>query len=381
MKGDKKNNSPFEYERHNNRLKLVPIEAMTIKNASAYEDNFKIDKELSGLQTLEINFGKIPDFDSYFIIFTNSLQAYCKENNIEFETSGMTEELKQFKKVVDSGKPAEKKQEEEIHLLKNYIQHIGRIHINLAKDSYELIEFFGLMMAKSFRLLYKPGAMRWQDFPFHFTRTGVNAVPITVLIVFLIGIISGYQGSLQLEQFGADIYIADLVGISITRELSPLMVAILVAGRSGSAFSAELGTMKVSEEVDALKSLGFDIFHFLIQPRVLAVTLAMPILTLICNIAGIAGGLVAAITTLDLTISAYMNELQIAVGIWDVMTGLIKSVVFGFLIATIGCFRGLQVSGGAESVGKYTTTSVVSGVFMIIFVDSIFVFIFQALGI
>ncbi|MFP4370507.1 MAG: MlaE family ABC transporter permease [Candidatus Kapaibacterium sp.] len=381
MKGDKKNNSPFEYERHNNRLKLVPIEAMTIENASAYEDNFKIDKELSGLQTLEINFGKIPDFDSYFIIFTNSLQAYCKENNIEFETSGMTEELKQFKKVVDSGKPAEKKQEEEIHFLKNYIQHIGRIHINLAKDSYELIEFFGLMMAKSFRLLYKPGAMRWQDFPFHFTRTGVNAVPITVLIVFLIGIISGYQGSLQLEQFGADIYIADLVGISITRELSPLMVAILVAGRSGSAFSAELGTMKVSEEVDALKSLGFDIFHFLIQPRVLAVTLAMPILTLICNIAGIAGGLVAAITTLDLTISAYMNELQIAVGIWDVMTGLIKSVVFGFLIATIGCFRGLQVSGGAESVGKYTTTSVVSGVFMIIFVDSIFVFIFQALGI
>jgi phospholipid/cholesterol/gamma-HCH transport system permease protein len=223
--------------------------------------------------------------------------------------------------------------------------------------------------------------VRWIDLPDIFTKNGVMAVPITVLIVFLIGLISGYQGALQLRQFGADIFIADLVGISITRELSPLMVAILVAGRSGSSFAAQIGTMKVSEEIDALTTLGFDKHDYLVLPRVLAITFAMPILVLICNLVGVIGGLVAAITTLDITLSGYINQLQVALRLGDIFSGLIKSIIFGFLISLVGCYKGLSASGGAESVGKITTGSVVISVFLIIFVDALFTFLLSALGI
>jgi phospholipid/cholesterol/gamma-HCH transport system permease protein len=243
------------------------------------------------------------------------------------------------------------------------------------------IEFLGEIILSILNLLIKPKQMRWKDFPFNFTRAGVSAVPITFLILFLIGIITGYQGALQLEQFGADIYIADLIGISIVRELAPLMTAILVAGRSGSAFAAEIGTMKVSEEIDAMMSMGFDPIKFLVLPRVLAVTLAMPLLVILTDLAGIAGGLLAAVGTLDITVAGYVNELQRALSYGDLFTGLGKSMIFGFLVATVGCFRGLQVRGGAESVGRYTTIAVVSGVLSIIVADAVFTFIFQSIGI
>ncbi|MFN3269439.1 MAG: MlaE family ABC transporter permease, partial [Candidatus Kapaibacteriota bacterium] len=221
---------------------------------------------------------------------------------------------------------------------------------------------------------------RWEDFPVLFLKNGVNALPIVSLILLLIGIISGYQGAIQLKQFGADIYIADLIGVSIVRELGPLMTAILVAGRSGSAFAAELGTMKVSEEIDALRSMGFEPFKFLILPRVFAVTLSIPLLTIFGNVAGILGGLISGLSILDITTAGYFTELQIAVDLGDLSSGLLKSIIFGYLVAGIGCFRGLQVKGGAEGVGTATTISVVSGIFAIIIADTIFTFIFDAIG-
>jgi phospholipid/cholesterol/gamma-HCH transport system permease protein len=230
-------------------------------------------------------------------------------------------------------------------------------------------------------LLFHPRQSRLKDFSYHFTHAGVDALPIVVLIVFLIGFISGYQGAVQLHQFGADIYIADLIGISITRELGPLMTAILVAGRSGSAFAAEIGTMKVSEEIDALTSMGFDKIRFLVLPRVLAIICAMPILVIIADVAGIAGGYLSAATSLNITLTGYLNELRTAISYSDIFSGLWKSLVFGYLVGTVGCFRGMQVRGGAESVGKYTTSSVVSSILLIIIADGIFTFFFRALGI
>jgi phospholipid/cholesterol/gamma-HCH transport system permease protein len=176
-------------------------------------------------------------------------------------------------------------------------------------------------------------------------------------------------------------FIANLVGISLTRELAPLMVAILVAGRSGSAFAAEIGTMKVSEEIDALTTMGFDKLEFLVMPRVLSVTLAMPFLVIICNVVGMIGGMIAAVTTLDITMAGYIGRMQMAISLWDIGTGLIKSIMFGFLIASLGCYKGINVKGGADAVGRYTTASVVAGVFLIIVTDAVFTFIFQALGI
>jgi phospholipid/cholesterol/gamma-HCH transport system permease protein len=237
------------------------------------------------------------------------------------------------------------------------------------------------LIIKILILFVNPWKMRWKDFPFQFFRSGVAALPIILLILFLIGLVTGYQGAVQLHQFGADMYIADMVGISITRELGPLMTAIIIAGRSGSSFAAEIGTMKVSEEIDALNSMGFDFMRFLVMPRVMSVLFAMPLLTLFADLAGVLGGLVSALAVLDITLTAYINGLQGALDYGDVMGGLFKSMVFGFLIATVGCFRGMQVSGGAESVGKFTTASVVSGIFLIIVADAVFTFIFTSLGI
>ncbi len=265
--------------------------------------------------------------------------------------------------------------------LYRYIQHIGSNAISVSHKMYEYIEFMGDLFIKMLYIFYKPQTIRWKDFPYHFTRSGVDALFIVLLIVFLIGVITGYQGALQLQRFGADIFIADLIGISITRELAPLMTAILVAGRSGSAFAAEIGTMKVSEEIDALNSLGFDHMTFLVVPRVIAVMFAMPLLTILADAAGIVGGLLAAVTTLDITITGYINQLERALTNAHIFSGILKSIIFGFLVASVGCFSGMQVRGGAESVGKFTTTAVVSGVLLIIIADAVFTFVFQAIGI
>jgi len=308
------------------------------------------------------------------------LKNELEKKKIEFQVSGITKQMQYFINVL-SPKTEKKEFYKKYSLTYEYISNIGDKAKEIFSDGILFVEFLGNLIIRILSLFIWPKRMRWKDFPHHFTETGINAVPITILIVFLIGLISGYQAALQLSQVGADIFIADLVGISITRELAPLMTAILIAGRSGSAFAAEIGTMKVSEEVDALRSMGLDYMHFLVIPRVLSVMLVMPILVLITDLAGIFGGLVAAISTLEITVAGYINQLHRALDFYDIFTGVGKSIVFGFLIAAIGCFRGMQVSGGAESVGKYTTASVVSSIFVIIVFDALFTYIFQILGI
>jgi phospholipid/cholesterol/gamma-HCH transport system permease protein len=350
---------------------------------SIYESNKLLPPKhlLNGLSAVSLDLSLVDDFDSYILIYLDKLKIIAQENSAKLEIRGMSKKIESFVNALRAKNAAVNDTKSDKSAFYLYVAEIGDNFRQKAKDIYSFIEFLGELITGLAKLIIKPTGIRWKDFPHHFSKAGVFAVPITVLIVFLIGLISGYQGAVQLAQFGADIFIADLVGISITRELSPLMVAILVAGRSGSAFAAEIGTMKVAEEIDALNSMGYNIISFLVLPRVLAVTLAMPLLTMLCNIAGIGGGLIAALSTLDITISGYLNELQLAVGIGDIVSGLIKSIIFGFLVATIGCYRGLQVTGGAESVGKFTTASVVTGVFLIIFTDAIFTFIFQVLNI
>jgi phospholipid/cholesterol/gamma-HCH transport system permease protein len=319
-------------------------------------------------------------YDSYIVLIINRLKKHCLDNGIEFRLSGTTPSLDDFLRVMlasDGKSIAHKKQRSPLY---RYIVNVGENAVSIWHKTYDYLAFMGDLSVKMLYMFFKPGSIRWKDLPFYFTRSGVDALFIVLLIVFLIGVITGYQGALQLQRFGADIFIADLIGISITRELAPLMTAILVAGRSGSAFAAEIGTMKVSEEIDALNSLGFDHMTFLVVPRVIAVMLAMPLLTILADVAGIAGGLLTAVTTLDITIVGYINQLDRALTYGHVFSGLIKSVVFGFLVASVGCFSGMQVRGGAESVGKFTTTAVVSGVLLIIISDAIFTFLFQAIN-
>ncbi len=260
---------------------------------------------------------------------------------------------------------------------KNFVLKVGEGSLQVLRDAYELISFTGELVIGLWDAFRHPGRVRWRETWLYMERTGVDGVPIVVLISFLMGLITAFQAAVQLTQFGADIFVANLVGLSITRELGPLMTAIIAAGRSGAAFAAEIGTMKVSEEVDALTTMGLDRTRFLVTPKVLALVVMLPCLTIVADLVGILGGLVVAVAGMDLPAPVYFRQLRAAVTAWDVISGLVKTVAFAVLIAGVGCLRGFQASTGAESVGRITTSAIVAAIFLIILADAVFTVIFH----
>ena len=221
---------------------------------------------------------------------------------------------------------------------------------------------------------------RWPETFRQMVRIGVESLPIVFLIAGSVGMIVALQAATQLRRVGATIYVADLVGVSLTRELGPLMTAIIIAGRSGSAIAAELGTMKVSEEVDALVAMGLDPVEYLALPRILAMAIMLPCLTTLADVVGILGGVVVAWVSLGIPVGNYLEQTLKALMLKDLFSGLIKSGVFAVIIAGVGCYQGFQVEGGAEGVGRRTTASVVASIFLIIAADLVFTLIFYVLG-
>lgn len=259
------------------------------------------------------------------------------------------------------------------------LDQIGREAISLLGEN-KGFDFVGDLALAGLQAVRRPRMVNWRDVPLLMERAGADGLPIVLMINFLVGLVTAFQAAIQLKQFGANIFVADLVGLSMTRELAPLMTAIIVAGRSGAAFSAELGTMRVDEEIDALRTLGLDPYHFLVFPRVIALLLVLPLLTILADVAGIAGGLLVALLRLDLTFTAYLVETQSTVHAWDVFSGILKTVFFGTSIALIACAKGLATSGGAEGVGRATTSAVVTSLFAIVVLDAIFTVLFNAFG-
>ena len=255
---------------------------------------------------------------------------------------------------------------------------IGRGTLALVAETKAVMGFLGVSLLGALGLLREPKTANWKAVMPLMDRAGTDALPIVLLINFLVGFVMAFQGAAQLKQFGANVFVADLVGLSVVRELGPLMTAIIVCGRSGASFAAELGTMKVSEEIDALETLGFGPIAYLVLPRVLALMLVMPILTLFADAIGMLGGLVVGIVSLDLTISSYLVETKKAVAFWDVGSGLLKSLVFAMAIAVVSCQQGFATTGGAEGVGRRTTASVVSILFALILIDAAFTVFFYA---
>jgi phospholipid/cholesterol/gamma-HCH transport system permease protein len=247
--------------------------------------------------------------------------------------------------------------------------------VAFVEDIARSITFGGSLISEVVLSILRPSSVRWGDVLLYMKKVGVDGLPILGLISFLLGLIIAFMSSLQLKQFGANMYVASLVAIAMVRELGPIMTAILVAGRSGSAFAAEIGTMKVNEEVDALVTMGFDPVRFLAIPKVFASILVVPLLTFFSDLFGILGGMTVGVLGLDLTIHTYAQQTSWALEVFDVVSGVVKSMVFAVLIAGIGCQRGFQASGGAEAVGNATTSAVVAGLFLIIVADSTFAII------
>lgn len=260
------------------------------------------------------------------------------------------------------------------------VEEIGRSIVDIGHDIYSLVIFVGELATALARAAIKPRAARWRDTLRIAESVGVNAVPIVALIGFLMGLIMAFQAAIPLGQFGAQIFVANLIGLAILRELGPLMTAIVLAGRSGSAFAAELGTMKVREELDALKTMGLEPVPFLVVPRVIAAVLMTPLLTIFADLVGLVGGAVVLLS-LGFPLITFWNQVQLAVGYGDLLGGLAKSFVFGVLVAAIGCLRGLQTQTGASAVGESTTRAVVSGIILIVIADGLFSVIYYYLGI
>ena len=242
------------------------------------------------------------------------------------------------------------------------------------------IAFAGEALVAAFRMLFRPRMFRGAEFLRHLDEIGLRAFPLTLLLGFLIGLILAYQSSIPLKRFGAEIFVPNMVGISLLRELGPLLAGVVLAGRTGSAFAAELGTMTVNEEVNALRIMGIDPMVMLVLPRILAGILVMPVLTLLMNLAGLAG-MTAVMETLGFPWSAVSNQLQQWLSLGDLTGGLFKSACFGLVIAAIGCRAGLSAGFGPRAVGDAATAAVVGGIVAIVAMDGVFAILFFRLGI
>ena len=256
------------------------------------------------------------------------------------------------------------------------VERIGAATFAQAREARELLNFFGLVTITILRTVLHPARVRFTSLVAHIEQVGFNAMPIVGLLSFLIGVVLAYQGADQLRAFGAEIYTINLLGISVLREIGVLLTAILVAGRSGSAYTAEIGTMKVNEEVDAMQVLGLDIIEVLVLPRLGAVVIALPLLVFYSDMAGLAGGAIMSTIALGFSLPQFVAQLHGAIGFNTFWVGLVKAPVFGALIGTVGCYEGLKVEGGAEAVGRMTTKAVVVSIFLIIVADAAFSILF-----
>jgi len=284
-------------------------------------------------------------------------------------------------KVVQANLAKEPARPHHVNWMVHWLDEAGHSLIHVYRQIVDMCEFFGEIIVVFFEACLQPRRFRFNAVVRQMYEVWVKALLIVGVLCFLIGVVIAYQGVQQLRQFGAETFTVEAVGIGMFRELGVLLTAIIVAGRSGSAFTAQIGTMQVNQEVDAMRTIGLNPIEWLVLPRILALVISMPLLAFWGDMAGLLGGAVACTVYLDFTFVQFFDRLRDTVGAWHFYTGMIKSPVFGFIIAAIGCFEGLQVSGSAESVGQLTTRSVVESIFCVIVLDAVFSIVFLLAGV
>jgi phospholipid/cholesterol/gamma-HCH transport system permease protein len=258
---------------------------------------------------------------------------------------------------------------------------VGEAMVGILRRGYSILGFAGLVIVTMLRLLRRPGRLRLRATIRQMEQTGLNATPIVGLLSFLIGIVMAFQGADQLRRFGGEIYTVNLLGVTILRELGVLLAAIIIAGRSGSAFTAQIGTMQVNQEIDAMRTLGLDPVEVLVLPRILGLMLTLPLLVFYANALALLGGFLMTWVTLGITLPVFLDQLRGAITGWTLWIGIIKAPFFAAIIAMVGCYEGFNVSGSAESVGRLTTQSVVEAIFLVIVADAALSILFSMLRI
>ena len=318
-------------------------------------------------------------WDSSLLAFLTQVSDTCRERGVALDTTALPAGLHN---LLDLALAVPERAGARKQLTAPpFLEHLGAQTIAAVAEGDETLSFLGNMTLTSIRLARRKARYRASDLWLLIQQCGVEALPIVTLISFLVGVILAFVGAVQLKQFGAQIYVANLVGVAMTREMGALMSAILMAGRTGAAFAAELGTMKVTQELDALTTAGFSVFEFLVLPRVLALVLMMPLLCLYADFVGILGGTAIGVGMLDLSPRIYLEQTIQAVRLVDTAGGVFKAAVYGGLIALAGCLRGLQAGSSASAVGRAATSAVVTGMVAIIVACGVFAFLFYVLGI
>ncbi|RJQ87942.1 MAG: STAS domain-containing protein [Desulfobacteraceae bacterium] len=329
----------------------------------------EVEKRKPRHVTVDLN--RVTYFDDFGVLVLAELRSHLDERQIPFRITQPPSKVAEMLTLANFDHPGAWTPLQ-LKTQPNAILRLGEASLKIAADLRFMVSFLGSVALCFLEVGLHPKKMRWGDTIVLMQKTGVDAVPIIGMIMFLLGLIMAFVSSLQLEQFGASIFVARLVALAMVSELGPIMTAIVVAGRSGSAYAAEIGTMRISDEVDALFAMGFSPTLFLAIPRIAAAVLVVPLLTLFADLFAIMGGLVISVGMLDLTASTYIHQTLRALSLFELMWGLIKSIVFAALIAWIGCLRGFEVRGGSAEVGNAATSAVVSGIFLIILFDSLF---------
>ncbi len=336
-------------------------------------------KSQTRIRRLEFDTKDLEAWDSSLLTFLMRLNQDCAENQVEVDGAGLPEGARRLMKLATAvpERAGARRQEERETIL----EVIGKESLALFKGGGEMVSFIGQSTQSFGRFLIGRAQFRRSDMFLVIQESGANALPIVTLIALLVGLILAFVGAIQLQQFGAQIYVANLVGIAMTREMGAIMTAIIMAGRTGAAFAAQIGTMQVNEEVDALSTLGLQPMDFLVLPRMLALIMMMPLLCVYADLMGIVGGGIVGVGLLDISLAEYANQTQKAVSLTDCAIGIVKSAVFGILIAVAGCMRGIQCGRSASAVGLATTSAVVISIVAIIVTDGIFAVLTNVLGI
>jgi phospholipid/cholesterol/gamma-HCH transport system permease protein len=322
---------------------------------------------------------ELTSWDSSVLTFLVEVSELCQQRGIPMDREGLpvgVQKLLALAEAVPERKGARRETTDA-----SMLERIGTSTIGAADSAKEMLAFLGDMTVTFLALLRMKARYRASDLFLLIQQCGAQALPIVTLISFLVGVILAFVGAVQLKQFGAQIYVADLVGIAMMREMGAMMTGIIMAGRTGAAFAAQLGTMKVTQEVDALTTAGFSPLEFLVLPRVMALILMMPLLCLYADFVGVIGGAVIGVGMLDLSWTTYFNETANAISLTDIAGGVFKASVYGVLIALSGCLRGLQCGNSSSAVGDAATSAVVTGIVAIVMACGIFAVIFYILGI
>ncbi|MBE1284030.1 MAG: MlaE family lipid ABC transporter permease subunit [Rhodobacteraceae bacterium] len=331
--------------------------------------------------TILIDLAGVGEFDTggAWVIGEFRLRMLDQGRNVQLE--GASDAQAALLDTVGAHLPMEPAQGVEPRSLSALLERMGKRTVGAWHDSLSILSFFGLTLQRLARALIMPWRLRSAALVTHMEETGLKAVPIVALMGFLIGVVLAFQGATQLKQFGAEVFVVELISISILRELGILLTAIIVAGRSGSAFAASIGSMKVQEEIDAMQTLGLDPVDVLVVPRTLALLMVLPILGFIASMSGLIGGALMSWIDLGVSPGMFMTRLKENTDVWHLLVGVIKAPFFAMTIGVIACWQAMQVRGSSESVGQRTTAAVVQSIFAVIALDALFSIFFSEIGV